>query len=228
MNVVGISGAQGGGKSSLLAELKIRGWRVDDFKVSRAVQAQLGWDTLERVMDDPLTMQTFQNEVIRQKYNRDMVLGAKMWHEFEPREKGDDEDKSITLAIGPHTNRDHYILTERTFADIYAYTALWTWKFVDRGQLQIPDAMSFLVEYTRRCREFHNTVYRGVVLLPLMDHVPWQDDTNRAKKEDASRVYEDVEMFVEKKQGISIPRMTITKATVSDRADQVAAWLEKL
>ena len=98
IKLVGVSGAQGAGKSTLLEGLKAKGWAVDSFKVSRAVQKKLGWDSLERVMDDVHTMQRFQEEVLHQKLLRDFDMG-----------------RLETSGV---------VLTERTFADIAAYTWL--------------------------------------------------------------------------------------------------------
>ena len=48
--VIGISGPQGAGKSSLLKELSARGYYVDNFKVSRQVQSDFRFDSLEQAI----------------------------------------------------------------------------------------------------------------------------------------------------------------------------------
>lgn len=201
MKLVGISGAQGAGKSSMLVELTSRGWAVDSFKVSRAVQLSLGWDNLDRVMDSPLTMMEFQEEVYRQKYQNDAALLK--------------TDGDITL-------------TERTFADICAYTNLWSWKFVDQGRLPLGEAIAFLSEFTHKCSLAHNEIYAGTVLLPLMPHVQWEDDPKRASRTDVERVYEDISRFVDRKTHITHPRFRISAASIGERADQVEAFLKTL
>ncbi len=192
--VIGVSGAQGAGKSTLLNELAKRGWHLDNFKVSRAVQASLGWETLDRVMDSPETMMIFQNEVFEQKYKNDVSL---------------------------HLQSNIVTFTERTFADIYAYTSLWTWRFVDQHRLLFRDAMKFLVPFTEKCVSAQFEIYGGIVLLPLMSHVLPEADANRAKPEDASVVYEDIEAFSNKIQLLTVPKRTISGITVEERADQV-------
>jgi predicted ATPase len=199
VKVVGLSGAQGAGKSTLLIELAARGWQLDKFRVSRAVQAELGWDSLERVMDSPNTMMKFQSEVFIQKFKNDQMLLA----------------------------GEGMILTERTFADILAYTAQWTWGFVNQGKLKLSPAMRFLTNYTRDCTRAQDEIYTGTVLLPYMDHMIWEDDVNRAKLDDVHEVFNSIELFL----GVSLPvqpRMKITGKTVQERADEVQTFLETL
>jgi predicted ATPase len=208
MKIVGLSGAQGGGKTSLLNELEKRGWAVDRFKVSRAVQAQLGWETLGRVMDSFETMKEFQQEVWQQKFNNDLAL-------------------SQTPGARTIDAKGHVILTERTFADIFSYTCLWSRKFLEAGHPQPHEVLDFLPPYSTKCAEAQNLVYSGVILLPLMDHIVFEDDTHRASREDVEEVYAGVQTFMAKRAG-EIPLMTITAKTVSDRADEVETFLRKL
>ena len=94
MKVVGISGAQGGGKTTLLDQMKVLGYQVDDFKVARSVQEELGWASLNHVTTSIDVMIDFQTR----------ILEAKALNDRQLKEKG-----------------NGVILVERTFADIYAY-----------------------------------------------------------------------------------------------------------
>lgn len=202
MKVIGLSGAQGGGKSSLLIELENRGWQLDKFRVSRAVQAQLGWDRLDTVMESWETMTRFQEEVFAQKYEHDFALS---------------EQKA-----------DEIVLTERTFADIAAYTALWTWKHVDRGSVSFETAVAWLNKYVGRCVEAQK-MYTAIMLLPYMPEVvAWEDDKNRAARADVNAVYEDVERFIQKPVFLTMKKLTINTKSVPERADQVEAFLRTL
>lgn len=216
MKVVGLSGAQGGGKSSLLLELAARGWRLDAFRVSRAVQAQLGWASLERVMDAPETMMQFQEAVFQQKFLNDMRVGVTDT-ELEP--------KDLKLPVPVHP-KDRVVLTERTFADICAYTMHWTWRFVDDGRLTVSAALDFLSPYVARCADAQHAIYDGTMLLPLMDHIPLENDPHRAVRGSAESVYYDITRFMDRKVPLSHPRLTITGQTVVERADQVEAFLK--
>jgi hypothetical protein len=205
MKVIGLSGAQGAGKSSMLLELRSRGWILDEFRVSRAVQKQLGWDSLARVMDAPETMMQFQNEVFRQKYEHDLELSE---------------------AVGARTidSQGHVVLTERTFADIWSYTSMWTWRFHDQDKMTFEQCLEFLTPFTKRCADAQAEVYSGVLLLPFMSHIVFEDDTHRASRSDVDSVYEDVDRFVDRKTP-NMRKLYITSETVSDRADQVEKFL---
>ena len=200
MGVIGLSGAQGAGKSTLLAELKTRGYYVDTFKVSRAVQKQLNWNSLSCVMDSPRSMIEFQEEVFNQKYQNDFKL------------KSDTE--SITL-------------TERTFADIVAYSNLWAFKFVDEGRMSLLEAFDFLRPLTKKCSIAQQEIYQSTLLLPLMSHISWEDDSNRANRGDAERVYEDITRFIESTMPVSFKTFTITGKTAEERVDQVIEFLKR-
>jgi predicted ATPase len=203
--IVGISGAQGGGKSSLLNELKSRGYQVDNFRVSRAVQTALGWDALDRVMDSPETMMAFQEEVFNQKLTNDSAF----------------------------TESEDWVLTERTFADAYAYAATWTYKFIDDGRLDLDAGLNWLASYGTKCAAAQVKTYRAAILLPLMDHVVFDQDPHRAKQEDASAVYEMIDEFCvrcsyPRTEGRSVYRFCITEKTTEGRASQVEKFIERL
>src|SRR5690349_4606584 len=124
--LIGLSGPQGGGKTTLLDGLKEKGIVVDDFKVSRQVQKELGWDSLENVLKNPETMMKFQAKVRDVKYVREL------------------ENKERTDA--------DIILTERTFADIASYTQLWCWELVESDRWDVRDAIEYLVGYVDLCK----------------------------------------------------------------------------
>lgn len=199
--LIALSGAQGGGKSTLLLALRDRGWSLDEFRVSRAVQAQLGWDSLDRVMDSVDTMISFQEEVFKQKYEHDLMLSQ--------------------LDI------NDTILTERSFADIAAYTTFWCWEHVDRRNWAFGEASIWLTQYLKKCRDAQ-AIYSGILLLPYMNHIVWQSDPNRAKPASVAIIYEDVRSFAEAKQVNSPPFHEIVSASVDDRVIEVESFLKKL
>jgi predicted ATPase len=211
MKVVGLSGAQGGGKSSLLAELENRGWNVDKFRVSRAVQAQLGWDKLDNVMLSWETMTQFQTEVLKQKYLNDSNLIASVIN----------TDESIVIQT-----KDDIILTERTFADIAAYTSMWTWNHIDNATVKFDDALHFKQDYISQCATAQYKIYNATILLPYMSDVMiWEDDPNRAKLKDVERIYEDIVRFLERKLPITHKRVVLSAKNITDRATQVENFL---
>lgn len=200
--VVGLSGSQGGGKSSLLTCLSGHGWDVDDFKVSRAVQAEFGWESLSNVMDSPQTMVKFQREIHRQKVMRDEMLMNR-------------------------TDVD-VILTERTFADICAYSVDWGWKHADKKLWSLDDAVNWAQEITHMCAPAQK-LYSGVILLPFMkDVIKWEEDPNRASFNDIERIYDSVEHFMRMRETFRIPKLIITAKSVDERAYQVNDFLREL
>lgn len=200
MSIYGISGAQGAGKSTVLKVLADRGWKVDQFKVSRAVQAQLGWDNLDRVMDSPETMMAFQDEVFNQKFKNDSAL-----------------------------SRNEDIFTERTFADIYAYTSHWTEKFMTAGRMTNGEGRTFIANYRMKCQYAQDKVYGGkIILIPLMDHMPWDNDPNRAKKEEATTIFNKIEEFVDSTYTYPLfEKLEIDVSSIEDRVTMIENFVKR-
>lgn len=209
MKLVGLSGAQGAGKSTLLKALLERGWLLDQFRVSRAVQAQLGWETLDRVMESPETMMQFQEAVFEQKLLNDYRL-----HNLPPAHTMD--------------AKGQVMLTERTFADIDAYTYQWTWRFVDKGEMSKNEAFAFLALFHKKCMKAQLECYSGTLMLPFMKHVAWEDDPNRAAKQDVEAIYEHIERYMEQPTFIAHPKLVITTKSVEDRMKQTELFLERI
>lgn len=199
--LIGLSGPQGGGKTTLLNGLKEKGIYVDDFKVSREVQKQLGWERLTNVMSDPTTMMAFQVKVRDVKYVR----------ELENRQRTDAE----------------FILTERTFADIVSYTQLWCWELCDAGKWEVSEAIQFLVDFTERCRE-NQKVYAGNLMLPSMPHVQWQADPHRAEQKHIEFFNEQIERFFDLAHPRTVPIFRITEGSVDGRINETYNWIKTL
>ncbi|MEM2159619.1 MAG: AAA family ATPase [Candidatus Nitrosotenuis sp.] len=96
--VIAISGAQNTGKTTILNSLIELDWHVDNFKVSRAIQAEWG-KTLSEIVEFEDSMINFQEEVIKRKFENDLAL--------------------------VNDGKNDIVLTERSFADIAAYAFQW-------------------------------------------------------------------------------------------------------
>jgi hypothetical protein len=205
--VIGISGAQGSGKTSLLAELAYRGWIVDDYKVSRAVQAELGWNNLYCLKESFETMVKFQELILTKKYIRDLKISE------QPRRSSDIKGQAV--------------LSERTFADVFAYTDHWVNDFVN-SDTQKPDVQqmnNFIKQYCKTCIDCQTEVYFANLVLPLMDYISWENDKHRAGKNSATMIYNEIENFVH----YTMDRhFTISTKTVTQRADEVEQYLQSL
>jgi hypothetical protein len=198
MKVISISGTQGAGKTTMLAELKNRGWKVDDYKVSRDVQKSLGWDSLDRVLDSVDAMLEFQTTVWEKKFAHDKELAA-------------------------FGSEDDIVLVERSFADIFSYTKMWCDKHTGMSDEQ---KKWFITDYAPVCK-LSQVIYSGVVYVPLMRHIKWVDDPNRAALEDVEAFNNHATSFIND-MPIEIPRMFITMKTVKARANQVEQFLNSI
>jgi predicted ATPase len=200
MSVIGITGVQGAGKTSILTELQARGYNVDQFKVSRAVQQELGWGELNTVMNSFDTMVDFQQRVLNAKIKNDSELLA----------------------------RGGLFLTERTFADIYGYTALWTYKLIDSDKLEPVDALKFLAKFLNSCLEAQHSIYAGVIYVPMMPHIVFAADPHRASEADIDDFWGHVMQFALFEGRKFGPRqeLSISAESVQDRATQVELFLK--
>ena len=196
--VIGLSGPQGGGKTTLLNGLAENGIIVDEFKVSREVQKQLGWENLSNVMESPQTMMQFQAKVRDVKYVRELENRAR-------------------------TDVD-VVLTERTFADISSYTQLWCWELVEQDKWSVKDAIEFLVSYTELCKS-NQLVYAGNLILPSMSHVKFQADPHRAQEKHIAFIAEQLDRFFDLAHPRTVPTFRIAAASVDDRIKQAHDWL---
>lgn len=200
--VVSLSGAQGGGKSTLLTELHDRGWVVDDFKVSRAVQEKLGWSTIDNVLSSWDTMIQFQEQVLDEKFNRDLSL----------RELG---SSSV-------------ILTERSFVDVAAYTTYWVWELHSAKKVDFSEAAKWLGDYVTRCSAAQLRCYDAVLILPWMPHIAWENDPNRASKESARSIGDSIFDLANGKRFQMVQKFVITEKNTEDRATEVENFLRTL
>lgn len=122
----------------------------------------------------------------------------------------------------------HIILTERTFADICAYSTHWGWKFADAGAWDEDEAISWTSTISHMCFASQK-LYAGVILLPFMaDTIKWEEDPNRADRHTVDLIYESVERFTQARGMFHIKHYTITAKSVSERADQVEKFLRTL
>lgn len=93
--LVALSSSQGAGKTTILSKLKELGFKVVDRKTSRSILDEWGVP-LDEINRTPELTIKFQEEIIRRKYADDISQ-----HDQSP---------------------DEIVFTERTFADLFAYT----------------------------------------------------------------------------------------------------------
>lgn len=199
MKIVAVSGTQGSGKSTLLDTLKSWGYKVDDFKVSRHIQEKLGAQALSELTTTFEGVKKFQN----------MILEAKMEREEQ-------------LSLG-----DGLILTERSFADICSYANIWVNKLIDQGKVSRDEGVEFTINFADICSDYQQ-IYAGVVMVPYMDHIKWQDDAKRAAWEDIATFNSEMNSFMTFLQPSNVPAFYVSEKSTTDRASQVEAFLKGL
>lgn len=201
--IVSISGVQGSGKSTLqeaLAEIQNPNLSIysDTFKVSRAVQQRLGYQTLNEAIATVDNFIKFQREIIHEK------------------------DRSLSLLKSAISD---VALTERSFIDIAAYNHLWISKFVERGVLPVDEGIALSVEYTTRCLELQKYHFTSNIIVPKMAYVEYEFDPNRAD-ESLSDMFFEVYMNILMESGQQA--FIISKQTVDDRVGEATKYLESL
>ena len=98
MSLMGLTGAHGTGKSTIIQGVGEFGVQTIQSSLSRTAQATLGWDSPARAGDSEENMWQFQEAILGAMYDRDMsILG----------------DNTLTLV-------------DRTPADVWGYVSLWS------------------------------------------------------------------------------------------------------
>lgn len=97
MNIIGICGTHGTGKSTILNGVEARGYPVNKAQISRTVQKALGWNSLTEAQHSVQNMWDLQETILCVMYDRDAEINK----------------------LGILTT------VERTPADVWAYTEMW-------------------------------------------------------------------------------------------------------
>lgn len=97
IELVGLCGAHGTGKSTILQAVKELGYQVDETQLSRTAQKALGWSSLAEAQKSEDHMWALQDAVLEAMYDRDQRIL---------------ESKIPTLV-------------DRTPADVWGYLCLW-------------------------------------------------------------------------------------------------------
>lgn len=196
---VGISGPQGSGKGSMMDAFQSMDTEFrclfDDFKVSRHVQKKMGFSSLQEATDTFEKMIAFQNAVL--------------------------DEKSNSLEFLRNAVVD-YVITERTFIDIGTYFELWCNKMVDAGELSESDSHSLSENFLAKCFKFQHHFFDTTIIVPMMDHIQFEDDPNRAKQNDVDLFYE---LFMKNCTSCGGKFFNISAESINDRAIELRNFL---
>lgn len=137
LKVVSVCGAQGEGKTTVLEEIKNRGYYVVERKTSRSILAELGM-TLEEVNKYPPLTKYFQEKIIERHASSFLFA------------------KDMANLGRLNIIKDDVIFVERSFADIFTYCLMAIGSFNDYNQ--------YVNEYYERCKKYQNS-YSAVIAL---------------------------------------------------------------
>lgn len=170
--IIGITGPQGCGKSTtmnLIGEVFPNDQiYIDDFKVSRWVQQDMGFETLAEATSTYSRMLEFQHNVLHKKIE--------------------------SLSQFKHLTST-FVLTERTFADIYAYTDLWISKFIQSGEVSEEQGNTDSFNFMSQCLINQKFLFSGQIIIPFAEHIRFEEDPNRAALHDVDEFYNRVVDF---------------------------------
>ena len=193
--IIGMTGAHGTGKSATLEHIKndpiIDNIKVDDYKFSRSVLKSLG-QTLEEATATVESTMSFQTKVLDSVRRRNHLLKL-----LEP--QGD---------VTTH-------LVDRSVADVYAYTRLWSEKNgVDREWFE---------QYEAKCAEMVSA-YDIIFVFPT-GKIPFVDDGIRAKEDTQAAIAQYIDEFLAK----YAKRFYVVQSTsIEDRASEIQIVLHML
>jgi len=193
--IIGMTGAHGTGKSATLEHIKndpiIDNIKVDDYKFSRSVLKALG-QTLEEATATVESTMSFQTKVLDSVRRRNHLLKL-----LEP--QGD---------VTTH-------LVDRSVADVYAYTRLWSEKNgIDREWFE---------KYEAKCAEMVSA-YDIIFVFPT-GKIPFVDDGIRAKEDTQAAIAQYIDEFLAK----YAKRFYVVQSTsIEDRASEIQIVLHML
>lgn len=196
---IGISGPQGSGKGSMMAAFQAMetDFRClfDDFKVSRHVQKKMGFASLQEATDTFEKMIKFQNTIL--------------------------EEKSNSLEFLRNAMVD-YVITERTFIDIGTYFELWCRKMVAEGKLSEDESYRISFEFLQKCFKLQHIFFDTTIIVPMMDHIQFENDPNRAHQNDVDLFYE---LFIKNCTLCGGKFFSISAESINDRAAELQHFL---
>jgi len=193
--IIGMSGAHGTGKSATLEYIKndpiIDNIKVDEYKFSRSVLKSLG-QTLEEATATVESTKSYQTKVLDSVRRRNYLLKL-----LEP--QGD-----VTVN-----------LVDRSVADVYAYTRLWS----EKNNI---DAEWF-EKFEAKCAEMVSA-YDIIFLFPT-GKIPFVDDGVRAKEDTQASIAQYISEFLAK----YAKRYYVVQSTsIEDRASEIQIVLHML
>ena len=207
-NIVGLSGAQGTGKSTIIDGMCERfdtrfflsmttaddsaHWRVRQSHISRTVQEKLGWPDLASGVKNEKTMWEFQNAVLDALDERD--------------------SKIQTSGAGQVT------LVDRTPIDVCCYTEHWLTGM--RGQFTVATVAS-MAAFRFRCYQLMQR-YSICIYVPIIPEIPFVQEARRADEESQKTIDQMIASTIAMRH---FRHHQLVSVSVEDRLNEVEAVL---
>ena len=162
--IVALSGTHGTGKSSILKGCE--GFvRTCTTGLSRSVQAAQN-KTLAEILTDADSILSFQEAIFDAMVERDRSIMSQ---------------SSFNKDGNAYALGDSLVLVERSPYDLIAYTKTWLGPMMD-AFYEDGDWARY-GEFMRRCMDHAAEFYRGIILVPAINQIPFVHDPNRGSLE---------------------------------------------
>lgn len=109
-------------------------------------------------------------------------------------------------------------LVERSPADLYAYTKMWC------SRLKVEPFDARLVAYTHECRKHYEKFYTSLIIVPMVDEIPFVAEARRADLESREMVDRDVREFVAMH---SVPSHVLWRTSIDGRQMEAEIVMEE-
>lgn len=198
--LIAFSGTHGAGKSTTIKNLVASRDDIyeDPIKVSRKIQALLGYKKLEDAYSTPKRMIEFQELILEEKILR---------------------DKNVFDATSKRV-----ILTERSYLDVAAYTLQWVNRLLENKLTDTLSLTKWYLRYEKRCLD-EMYRYDGVIFVnPLID-TTFDIEPNRADLESRDFIYN---TLLEYLKNYNIPIEILESASINSRVNRCSNFIDKL
>lgn len=197
---IGIAGPQGSGKGTTIDALQNLNsdliFLFDDFKVSRHVQKVMGFSSLQEATDTFEKMICFQNRIL--------------------------EEKANSLSFLRNAMVD-FVITERTFVDIATYFQLWCIKMVQQGTISQDQCNDVVEQFSQKSFNLQHKFFDTTIIIPMMDHVAFEQDPNRADEKDVDIFYN---LFMENVGKCGCECILVSSEGIVERAKEIECFLK--
>lgn len=228
--LVGFAGSQGSGKSSLLDSVKLElellgnSVVVIPHKFSRELQSELGADSLLDALGYSLqSKHAFQDKLL----TKFAQYFERLTYFLEELAKG---SVNISSLMNPPIKdfpygKDVFILYERTYLDIAAYSALYEMQCSEEEHVDAPlmnQVEHSALEYMQRLSNSSLNIKSLMINVPPLPDTFWQEDKNRAPRETINFIDE----YIKKALSVgNIQHHRLSSVKIDERTEECTSYI---